>query len=212
MTQFDLPLGWPEELGDDAFLVSDANAHAVGQLERWGTWPVMAALIVGPRLSGRTLLARVFAGKTGGTIIDDAERADESAIFHAWNHAQAVHRPLVIVADAEPPEWQIRLPDLRSRLAATPVLRIDPPDDALVHDLLAHMLERRRLDARPELLRWLARRIERSYLAISRVVDALEQEGWRRGSSRLSIPVARATLAGRQLLVDDPAAPASEAR
>jgi len=200
MTQFDLPLGWPEELGDDDFLVSSANAQAVQQLERWATWPVMAALIVGPRKSGRTLLARVFSAKTGAAIIDNAESVAEADIFHAWNQAQALHKPLVIVADAAPPEWPVRLPDLRSRLGATPVLRIDLPDDALVHDLLAHLIERRRLDARPEVIRWLARRIERSYVAILMVVDALEQESWRRGSGRLSIPVAKATLTEHKLL------------
>lgn len=210
MTQFDLPLGWPKELGDDAFLISDANAHAVRQLEHWATWPVMAALIVGPRKSGRTLLARVFAAKSGGAIVDNAESMPEAEIFHAWNHAQAAHRPLLIVADSAPPEWQVRLPDLRSRLGATPVLRIEPPDDALVHDLLAHLLERRRLDARPEVLRWLTRRMERSYIAIIRAVDALEQESWRRGSGRLSIPVAKATLAAHHLLIDDKGASPEE--
>lgn len=202
MTQFDLPLGWPEELGDDDFLVSPANAQAVQQLERWATWPVMAALIVGPRKSGRTLLARVFSAKTGAAIIDNAESVAEAEIFHAWNQAQALHKPLVIVADAAPPEWPVRLPDLRSRLGATPVLRIDLPDDVLVHDLLVHLLERRRLDARPEVIRWLARRIERSYVAILMVVEALEQESWRRGSGRLSIPVAKATLMAHKLLIE----------
>ncbi|MHA3840035.1 P-loop NTPase family protein [Sphingomonas aestuarii] len=204
MTQFDLPLGWPEELGDDDFLVSSANAQAVQQLERWATWPVMAALIVGPRKSGRTLLARVFSAKTRAAIIDNAESVAEAEIFHAWNQAQALHKPLVIVADAAPPEWPVRLPDLRSRLGATPVLRIDLPDDVLVHDLLAHLLERRRLDARPEVIRWLARRIERSYVAILMVVEALEQESWRRGSGRLSIPVAKATLMAHKLLIEVP--------
>lgn len=210
MTQFDLPLGWPEELGDDAFLVSDANARAVQQLEHWATWPVMAALITGPRKSGRTLLARVFAAKTGGTIVDNAETVPEAEIFHAWNHAQAVHRPVIIIADHAPPEWRVALPDLRSRLGATPVLRIEPPDDALVHDLLAHLFERRRLDARPEVIRWLARRIERSYVAIVRMVDALEQESWRRGSGRLSIPVAKATLLQHRLSNGDDSPPMHE--
>jgi chromosomal replication initiation ATPase DnaA len=72
----------------------------------------------------------------------------------------------------------------------------------LVHDLLAHLLERRRLDARPEVIRWLARRIERSYVAILMVVEALEQESWRRGSGRLSIPVAKATLMAHKLLIE----------
>ncbi|MEI9851773.1 MAG: hypothetical protein WDN24_14120 [Sphingomonas sp.] len=60
-------------------------------------------------------------------MIDDAERVPEADIFHAWNRAQAEHRPLLIVADAAPPDWTVRLADLRSRLAATPVLTLGPP-------------------------------------------------------------------------------------
>lgn len=212
MNQIALPLDWPADPRDDEFLVTPSNADAVRLLERWGSWPVMAGLLTGPRKSGRSLLARIFAAKTGGTMIDDAERVDEAAIFHAWNAAQAARRPLLIVAAAAPPEWRVRLPDLASRLAATQRIEIGAPDDVLVHDLLAHRLARRRLDARPELLRWIARRIERSHVAIERTVDALEAESRARGSQRLSIPVARATLAASHLLADDRPSDASEDR
>ena len=113
MSQIALPFDWPPDPRDDEFLVSDSNARAVQQLERWSTWPVMAVVLTGPRKSGRSLLARIFAAKSGGEIIDDAERQSETAIFHAWNRAQESRHPLVIVADAPPPEWPIKLPDLR---------------------------------------------------------------------------------------------------
>jgi chromosomal replication initiation ATPase DnaA len=203
MSQLALPLVVPET-SETEFLVSDSNAQAVRQLEHWATWAVMAGLLVGPRKSGRSLLARIFAAKTGGTMIDDAERAGEADIFHAWNRAQAEHKPLLIVADAPPPEWSVRLPDLRSRLAATPVLRIDPPDDALVELLLARFLERRMIAAKPELIAWLGKRVERSHLALVRVVDALEAEVLQRRNLRLSIPTARATLRAAGLLVESP--------
>ena len=199
MMQLPLPLVVPET-SETEFLVGESNARAVDQLERWATWPVMAGLLVGPRKSGRSLLARIFAAKSGGTMIDDAERASETEIFHAWNKAQADRHPLIIVADAPPPEWSVRLPDLRSRLAATPVLRIEPPDDVLVEQLLTRLLERRRLHSKPDVTAWIARRVERSHLTVTRVADALEMETVRRRSPRLSIPIARATLAAAGLL------------
>ena len=201
MSQLALPLVVPET-SETEFLVSDSNAAAIHQLERWATWPVMAGLLVGPRKSGRSLLARIFAAKTGGTMIDDAERTSETEIFHAWNRAQAEHRPLLIVADAAPPEWQVRLADLRSRLAATPVLRIEPPDDALIALLLARFFERRLLIAKPDLIAWLAARVERSHLALVRVADALEDDSLRRRNPRLSIQRARATLRAAGLSMD----------
>lgn len=194
MTQLRLPLGLPEA-SETEFLVGESNLRAVQQLERWATWPVMAALLVGPRKSGRSLLARIFAAKTGATIIDDAERARETDIFHAWNRAQAERHPLLIVADAAPPKWDVKLPDLRSRLAASPLLEIGPPDDALIPQLLERAFARHLLHAKPDVIAWIARRIERSHVAIQRVADALEVEG-----QRLSIPVARATLEAASLL------------
>lgn len=195
MSQLRLPLGLPEASETD-FLVSESNARAVHQLEHWGTWPVMAALLIGPRKSGRSLLARIFAAKTGATIIDDAERAVEEDIFHAWNQAQGEHRPLLIVADAAPPRWEVTLPDLRSRLAASPLLEIGPPDDPLMPQLLERAFTRHLLHAPPAVIAWIAKRIERSHVAILRVADVLETET----DGRLSIPVVKATLATASLL------------
>ncbi|HEX8420503.1 MAG TPA: DnaA/Hda family protein [Sphingomonas sp.] len=194
MSQIALPLAWPDDPRDDAFLVTPSNARAAHQLEHWGAWPVMAAVLTGPRKSGRSLLARIFAAKSGGTILDDAERQSETAIFHAWNTAQADRRPLVIVADAVPPEWAVKLPDLRSRLVASTHVAIGAPDDALMRALFTRLFDRRGLDARTDLIDWLAARVERSHVAIQRVVDVLDQEVLER-RKRLSIPLARTTLA-----------------
>ncbi len=131
MSQFALPLVLPEGRADNEFMVSISNERAAHQLRHWATWPVMAALLTGPRKSGRSLLGRLFAAQSHGRVIDDAERQPEADIFHAWNEAQATRHPLLIIADEAPPGWAVRLPDLRSRLNATPMLSIDPPDDAL---------------------------------------------------------------------------------
>ncbi|TPG42948.1 chromosomal replication initiator DnaA [Sphingomonas koreensis] len=205
MSQFALPFDWPADPRDEEFLISESNARAVHALEHWGAWPVMAALLVGPRKSGRSLLARIFAAKSGGTIIDDAEMQPESAIFHAWNRAQADRHPLLIVADAAPPQWAIRLPDLRSRLTATPMLELGAPDDVLMAALFGRAFLRRGLDARPELIQWLIARTERSHIAVMRTVDVLDQDVLER-RKRLSIPLARATLAAAGLIARQTAA------
>ena len=194
MDQFDLPLPKPVSARPEEFLVSPSNARAVHMIEHWGAWPVMTALLVGPRKSGRSLLARLFVADSGGQMIDDADRGSETELFHAWNRAQADRRPLLLIADAVPPEWAVRLPDLKTRLAASPVLRIDPPDDALVADLLRYLFERRELDARPEVIAWLARRIERTHLAVLRAVERIEEEADVRRTRRLSVPLARGAL------------------
>jgi len=198
MTQLALPFVWPPDPSDDEFLISDSNAAAARHLRDWRGWPVPASLLIGPRKSGRTLLARLFV-KGGGRAIDDADRQNETQLFHAWNAAQADGVPLLLVADAVPPEWRVKLPDLRSRLAATPVARIDPPDDALMRALFERAFLKRGLDARPDLVQWLAHRVERSHIALWRAVDALDMAALAE-RRRLSIPLARTALSATGLI------------
>lgn len=200
MSQFSLPLDRPAGAREDKFLVGEGNSKAVHILEHWATWPVMAAIITGPRKSGRSLLARTMALRSGGTMIDEADRQSETMLFHAWNAAQAAHRPLFLVADDAPPVWQVKLPDLRSRLGASPIARIEQPDDALAADILQQLLDRHEIVATSDVVAWIMRRIERSYLAILRVAEALEEDASRRRNRRLSIPAARATLTASGLL------------
>jgi chromosomal replication initiation ATPase DnaA len=210
LEQFDLPLPKPAVNREDEFLVSESNARVIQAIEHWGAWPVMASLLVGPRKSGRSLLARLFVAKTGGTMIDDAERVSETEIFHAWNRAQAEHRPLLIVAHAPPPQWAIRLADLKSRMAATPVLRIGPPDDGLMPELLRYLFDRRDLDARPDLIAWLVKRVERSHLTVLRVVECIEEAADHRRTRKLSIPMARAALSQAGLVSERPRTQSTE--
>jgi hypothetical protein len=173
--QIALPLDWPVADADEDFLISDANRAVLEHLKRWSLWPVMATLLTGPRKSGRSLLGRIFARTAGGRFLDNAEAQDEEAIFHAWNEAQANRRPLLIVADAPPPAWQVRLPDLRSRLAATPQVAIGPPDDGLIGDLIVKRLGDRGIAVTPDIAAYVVPRIERSYVAVEQAVDALDR-------------------------------------
>src|SRR5688572_21758855 len=175
MAQIALPLNWPVADGDEDFLISEANRAAFEHLKRWAVWPVMATLLTGPRKSGRSLLGRIFVRKTGGRLFDNAEEHSEEALFHAWNEAQERRKPLLIVADAAPPLWQVALPDLRSRLAATPHIQIGDPDDALIGGLVVKLLGDRGIAAPAEVADYLVPRIERSYVAVQQVVDLLDE-------------------------------------
>ncbi len=193
MSQIALPLDWPVADSDEDFLVSDANRPAFDHFKRWSTWPVMAALVTGPRKSGRSLLGRIVARKTGGRLIDNAETQDEETIFHAWNEAQEKRRPLILIADAPPPAWQVKLPDLRSRLAATPHVEIAEPDDALIGNLIVTLLGQRGVVTPPEVAEFLVPRIERTYVAVQQTVDVLDRAMLSR-HRRMTVPMARTAL------------------
>ena len=193
MIQRPLPFVWPTDLRDAAFIETPSNAAAVRHLGRPGTWPVAASLLIGPRKSGRSTLARAFVAATGGTLIDDADRAEERALFAAWNEAQTSRTPLLMVAEVAPPAWTIALPDLRSRLAATPVAAIGPPDDDLIGRLLARLLERRGLPLGLDVRAYLIPRAQRSHHAVIALADALDMASLARGGP-VTIPLARMVL------------------
>lgn len=191
--QIALPLNWPVADRDEDFLISDANRAAFEHLKRWSMWPVAATLLTGPRKSGRSLLGHIFVRKTGGRLFDNAESHEEEALFHAWNEAQEKRRPLLIVADAPPPQWEIALPDLRSRMAATPHIELGEPDDILLGNLIVKLLGDRGIATPPDLAEYLVPRIERSYVAVQRIVDILD---WAVLSHhrRMTVPMARSAL------------------
>lgn len=174
MSQIALPFDWPAPEDAESFIVTAANRMAVDGVDRPGSWPVRAAILTGPRKSGRSLLGRIFAAKTGGTLLDDAEMHKDVDIFHRWNLAQEERRPLLIVALSPPPVWKVRLPDLASRLAATPVFTLEAPDDMLSRMLLEKLFARRGLQITPDTIAYIASRIERSYVALMRIVDAID--------------------------------------
>ncbi|MCY7399294.1 MAG: chromosomal replication initiator DnaA [Sphingomonas bacterium] len=192
--QIALPLDWPQAADDDRFLVSDANRAAFDHFRQWSMWPVKATLLTGPRRSGRTLLARAFCMRVGGQLIDRAECHEEEALFHAWNAAQESKRPLVMIVDEVPPAWRIALPDLRTRIAVTPIARIAEPDDVLFKSLLRLLFADRGLHVADEPLRFISDRVERSYYNAERVVEAIDRFAMA-DRARLTLPTIRRALA-----------------
>jgi hypothetical protein len=191
--QIALPLDWPVADREEDFLLSEANRAAFDHLARWSLWPVMATLVTGPRKSGRSLLGRIFVRKTGGRLFDDAENHIEEALFHAWNDAQERRKPLLIIAAAPPPAWEVSLPDLRSRLAATPHVALGPPDDALLGDLIVKLLGDRGIATPPDLADYLVPRVERSYVTALKIVDLLDQ-ALLSHHRRMTVPMAKRAL------------------
>ena len=197
--QIALPLDWPQGSDDSRFIVADANREAFEHLRRWSMWPVKATILTGPRRSGRSLLARGFVARVGGRLFDDAQRHDEEALFHAWNHAQESGRPLVLVADDAPPAWSPALPDLRTRLAVTPVTRILPPDDELFAALIQRLFADRGLHLPDEALRYVVMRVTRDYWTAERVVEAIDRFAIAE-RARLTVPTVRRALISAGLI------------
>jgi hypothetical protein len=197
--QIALPLDWPQSEGDARFIVSDANRSAFEHFRQWSLWPVKATILTGPRRSGRSLLARSFVERVGGRLFDDAQQRDEVELFHAWNQAQDSGRPLVMVADELPPAWSPTLPDLKTRLAITPVARISHPDDVLFAALVQLHFADRGLHIPADALRFMSERLHRDYWTAERAVEAVDRFAIAE-RARLSLPTVRRALAEARMI------------
>jgi len=191
--QIALPLDWPQSQGESRLIVTDANRAAFDHFRNWSLWPVKATLLTGPRRSGRSLLARSFAERVGGRVVDRADSTNEEELFHAWNAAQESGRPLVMVVDRVPPEWEIALPDLKTRIAVTPVATIAEPDDRLFQALVELHFADRGLHIPREALRFMAERLHRDYWTAERAVETIDRYAIAE-RARLSLPTVRRAL------------------
>lgn len=174
MSQIALPLGINP--GARRIVVGPANAAAIEAFAQADGWPFGTAILFGPPRSGKSLLARWFAESGRGDAVDDADRQDETELFHRWNRAQQAACPLLLTATTGGPDgWQIALPDLASRLGAALRLDIGAPDDAMMTELIAAHAEARSLAIGTDGARYLATRGERSHLAAECVVAAVDR-------------------------------------
>jgi chromosomal replication initiation ATPase DnaA len=206
-----LALEWPHRpaLAREDFLVAPANEAAVAWLDSWPDWPSYGLVVHGAEGSGKTHLAQAWRARSAALdlsedlpgrawVLEDADRTapDETAFFHLLNRIAEARGHLLITARAPPARWNLRLPDLASRLRALPAVGLGAPDDALVEAVLVKHFADRQLRVGPETVRYVARRLERSLAQVARVSEALDKAALAQGRA-VSVPLARAVLAAQ---------------
>jgi chromosomal replication initiation ATPase DnaA len=195
MQQIALPI---ELSGQAETIVGGPSLQPVfAALQAADTWPYRTAVLCGPPRSGKSLLAHWFAQSGAGEAIDDADRIDETELFHRWNRAQADGRALLLTAGALPGAggWHIALPDLGSRLGAALPLVIGAPDDALLRALIGEHARRRGLALADAVLDWLMVRIERSHAVAEALVARIDRLSLER-KAPVTLALVRDALAG----------------
>lgn len=195
---FDLPVRAAQGRGD--FYVTHSNAAAMATVESWQSWPNRKLVLSGPKGSGKTHLALVWAEMTGAqtldattlpdtdiaalagasVVIEDADRIAgqrpaEEALFHLHNLVLAEGGHLMVTARSAPSRWGLSLPDLRSRMEGTTLTRLDAPDDMLLSAVLVKFFDDRQIIVTHPLITYLARRMDRSLAQAATLVERLDR-------------------------------------
>lgn len=186
-------------MGRDDFLIADSNRAAADMIDRWPEWPAPILFLVGPEGSGKSHLGAIWqtaacAGqalssqltvetvpemmRSGALLIEDANETvrNERALFHLLNYVREQSGHVLFVTQELPAYWRVELPDLRSRLRAAPVIRVDEPDDALLRGVLAKLFQDRQIAVDESVLAYMLVRMERSLRSASALVDEIDRQ------------------------------------
>jgi chromosomal replication initiation ATPase DnaA len=213
--QLPLDLGHRPALDLGDFLVAECNQAAVAWLDQWPHWPASALILIGQPGCGKTHLAHVWQTRTDARLIDAleldsrrvseqlgdartaiveaADRANEVALLHLYNLVAEHHGHLLLTAATPPARWSIGLADLRSRLLASPIIEVAPPDEALIGAVLVKLFADRQIAVGEGVVMFLLPRLERSFDAIRRIVAAVDAEALA-GHRRVTVPLVRDVL------------------
>jgi len=213
MTQLTFDLPYRTTFDRSNFLVSDCNTAAVEWIDRWPAWPCATLLVHGPSGCGKTHLSRLWQERASAVVlageelteaalaellrrspprivVDDAECAEERALLHLYNSCLQQQGNLLITMRSPPGSWKIELDDLRSRLHSAVLVGIEGPDDSLLGAVLFKHFADRQLRVSPDVIAYVARRIERSFTAAEEFATRLDSAALS-GGRRVTIPLAR---------------------
>lgn len=185
-------------LGRDDFLVTPSNAAAVALIDRYPDWPHYGVVLSGAAGSGKSHLLEVWRQRSGARMVDAGEigrmapetvtdggalaidgapgkRLDERALFHLLNLTRQTGGHVLIASDSDPASWPVTLPDLATRLKALAVVRLDPPDDALLRGVLVKLFADRQLAVEESVISYVMLRMPRSLDAARALVADIDR-------------------------------------
>jgi chromosomal replication initiation ATPase DnaA len=182
-----------------AYVVGEGNREAYDWLKAYPTWRSLSdmngVLITGDKFSGKTHLCHVLrdmypeARMLNGAIfssyhpfefedqlliLDDADRAPASWLFHLYNHFKAKGNCFVMTMKSPYQDW-CTLNDLSSRFATLPHFNLSPPDDHIMISVFQKKLGDLGIVVERSVLSYLAQHIERSYTSIDAWINQLNR-------------------------------------
>ncbi|MAZ82590.1 MAG: hypothetical protein CME90_03150 [Hoeflea sp.] len=214
--QIPLNFGHQPAAGREDLIESDRLSAVISLIDRWPDWPSPIVIVAGPTGSGKSHLASVWAEQSGAVpvlvdrpdavtlelaaagpvLVEDVDRIgfDDTALFHLINAVRQNGTTLMMTSRLWPAAWNVKLPDLASRLKAATTVEIGEPDDELLAQVLVKLFADRQIVPDERVVSYLVSRMERSLDAARRIVARLDDLALSR-QSKISRQLASEVLA-----------------
>lgn len=176
MQQIPLDLAPDTATGFDSFIITDTNRITVTALRAWPDWPAPILLLLAPSGTGKTHLGLAWQNLSQGILADDAESMDEAELFAQMNQALNGEVSGMLLTSSKPlREWKTQMPDLRSRLSSTPIMKMDDYDEAALEPILRQLFNDRGRIVTKDLVDYLLKYQDREVGALRALVRILDE-------------------------------------
>jgi chromosomal replication initiation ATPase DnaA len=222
--QIPFDLGTRIAHGRGDFQVGLCNKSAVALIDKWPDWHAPLMIISGPAASGKSHLAAVWrdradaaavrpemlltntaeqiAGKGKHIMLDGldpwlGDRNAETTLFHLYNIFMSEKRSILATMRMPPAQTQFAVADLASRVRASLLASIAPPDDTLLASVLIKLFQDRQINTTADVIQYILPRMERSFSA-ARDIVAMADRASLAGKKPVTVALMRQVLAGLQ--------------
>jgi chromosomal replication initiation ATPase DnaA len=181
--QLAFELGHTASHDEADFIVGEGNALAYAHIQAYPHWPSPLTLLTGPAKAGKSHLARVFAVRSGATLVEaeeveqlsrsagtaplvleDVDRGgfEEASLFHLVNQSMRDRRPVLMTARKAVASWPFETDDLKSRARLAAHFTVTSSDDIQLSQMFVKLFGDRQVAVDPRVIAYLVSRMERS--------------------------------------------------
>ena len=199
----------------DEFIESNSNSLACSAIDNWqdywGVEPYPRALIIqGPKVSGKTFLAKRWAKNADALFIKKMHEITENILSEhqsfvvedfdsSWNEEKFLHifnllsenQKYLLVTCRMLPE--IKLPDLSSRMKSVNLINILQPDDKMMQMLIFKLFSNYSVVISNEVVNFLIKVLPREFPAIVESVNTINDFALE-NKRKITIPIVKQAL------------------
>ena len=212
--QQSLPLEFRSSYKRHDFIVGESNKYAVDWIDKFPFWKESGLIIIGPKSSGKSHLARVLKFRSDciikqakdinmesfnvikpqNLIIEDIEKVTNHKFFlHVINVLNENNLKVILTCRKSLKYLEIDLLDLKSRLLVFPQTNILLPTDDVLLGIILKLAKDKGLKINELVSNYIISHIERSYQSANTMIKQLDKISMQR-KKNITIPLVKEVL------------------